>query len=239
MYLNKNILTVIPARGGSKGIPLKNIHLLGGRPLINWTIDCVLEMGENTQVIVSTDNKKIANVAIDRGIEVPFLRPANLSGDHAKDFEVIEHALIKAEELDNKKYDIIMMLQPTSPFRTVDQLYNILSHLINNNFDCVLTVSETDLKYHPIKQLSIKDGLLSYIMEEGNQLPTRQSLYPTYHVNGLAYAFTRDCILSQKSRMGKNTAPFIIKDKVINIDTYEDFLYAEKYLEEFLSKKTI
>ena len=76
-------------------------------------------------------------------------------------------------------------------------------------------------------------------MEEGNQLPTRQSLYPTYHVNGLAYAFTRDCILSQKSRMGKNTAPFIIKDKVINIDTYEDFLYAEKYLEEFLSKKTI
>jgi CMP-N,N'-diacetyllegionaminic acid synthase len=196
-------------------------------------------MGDNIKAIVSTDNQKIADVAIERGIDVPFLRPENLSGDNAKDFEVIEHSLLRAEELDNTKYDIILMLQPTSPFRTVDQLYSVVSHLINNNFDCIWTVSETDLKYHPIKQLSIKDGLLTYIMEEGKQLPTRQSLCPAYHVNGLAYAFTRECILTQKTRMGKNTASFIIKEKVINIDTYEDFIYAEKYLEDFLRRKSI
>jgi len=234
MFLNKNILAVIPARGGSKGVPLKNIHLLGGKPLINWTLDCILEMGNIVRPIISTDSKIIANIVEEYGIKVPFLRPKNISGDHAKDIEVLEHALIKAEKLDGIKYDIILMLQPTSPFRTVKQLLEILSLIIENNFDSVWTVSRTDLKFHPIKQLIIKDGILQYMMKEGNKLPIRQSLYPTYHVNGLAYALTRDCVLKRKSRMGKNAAPFIIKEKVINIDTLEDFEYAEQNLKYFL-----
>jgi CMP-N,N'-diacetyllegionaminic acid synthase len=238
MFLKKNILTIIPARGGSKGVPLKNIHLLGGRPLIDWTLDCILEMGKKTRTIVSTDSHKIAEVVKNRGIEVPFLRPSALSGDNAKDFEVIEHALLQSEIIDNKKYDIILMLQPTSPFRTVKQLLRVLKHLINNELDCVWTVSATDQKYHPIKQMYIKDGLLNYVMEEGKSLPTRQTLKPTYHVNGLAYAFTRDCILKQRKRMGLKTAPLIIKEKVVNIDTMDDFYYAEKHLEAFLNKET-
>ena len=122
------------------------------------------------------------------------------------------------------------MLQPTSPIRKRKQIIEILDFIIENNYDSVWTVSVTDLKFHPIKQLKIEKGLLKYVMQEGYSLPTRQSLYNTYHVNGLVYAFSRDCIIKQKSRIGKKTAPFIIKEKVINIDTLEDFKEAEKYI---------
>jgi len=231
MYKNKNILLVVPARGGSKGVPLKNIYMLGGKPLIYWTLDLISELGDLGRTYVSTDSEKIIDVVKKKGFNPPFKRPEILSGDSAKDFEVIEHALIAIENYDNKKYDIILMLQPTSPFRTVNQIFGVLDLIIEKKYDSVWTVSDTDLKFHPVKQLKILNGLLSYVLEEGNSFPIRQSLYNTYHVNGLAYAFTRECILQQKSRKGKKTAPFIIKEKVVNIDTFDDFKLAEKYIQ--------
>ena len=231
MYRNKNILIVVPARGGSKGVPFKNIYMLGGKPLIYWTLEVISELGDFVRTYVSTDSEKIADVVTQKGFAPPFKRPDIFSGDNAKDFEVIEHALIEMEKHDHQKYDIIMMLQPTSPFRTASQIFGVLDLLIEKNYDSVWTVSSTDLKFHPIKQLRITDGLLNYILEEGNTFPTRQSLYNCFHVNGVAYAFTRDCILKQKSRKGKKTAPFIIEEKVVNIDTLDDFKLAEEYLQ--------
>jgi CMP-N-acetylneuraminic acid synthetase len=233
MYKNKNILAVVPARGGSKGVPLKNIHILGGKPLIYWTLELLQELEGFIKTFVSTDSKKIIEKVEKKGFKPEVIRPDNLSGDDVKDFEVIEHALTEMEKIDNKKYDIILMLQPTAPLRKKKQIIEILDFIIDNNFDSVWTVTDTDLKFHPVKQLKIEEGLLQYVMKEGNLLPTRQSLYNTYHVNGLAYAFTRDCIKKQKSRMGKKTAPFIIKEKVINIDTLEDFNIAEKYIKNY------
>ena len=186
MYRNKNILAVVPARGGSKGVPLKNVHILAGKPLIYWTLELLQELDELVKTFVSTDSKKIKEIVEKIGFKPEVMRPDNISGDYAKDFEVIEHALNEMEKIDNKKYDIILMLQPTSPLRKRKQIIEIL--------------------------------------------PTRQSLYNTYYVNGLAYAFSRDCIIKQKSRIGKKTAPFIIKEKVINIDTLEDFKEAEEYI---------
>lgn len=230
MYRNKNILAVVPARGGSKGVPFKNVHILAGKPLIYWTLELLQELDELIKTFVSTDSKKIKEIVEKIGFKPEVMRPDNISGDYAKDFEVIEHALNEMEKIDNKKYDIILMLQPTSPLRKREQIIEILDLIIDNNYDSVWTVSPTDLKFHPVKQLKIEKGLLKYVMNEGYRLPTRQSLYNTYYVNGLAYAFSRDCIIKQKSRIGKKTAPFIIKEKVINIDTLEDFKEAEEYI---------
>ncbi len=230
MYRNKNILAVVPARGGSKGVPFKNVHILAGKPLIYWTLELLQELDELIKTFVSTDSKKIKEIVEKIGFKPEVMRPDNISGDYAKDFEVIEHALNEMEKIDNKKYDIILMLQPTSPLRKREQIIEILDLIIDNNYDSVWTVSPTDLKFHPVKQLKIEKGLLKYVMNEGYRLPTRQSLYNTYYVNGLAYAFSRDCIIKQKSRIGKKTAPFIIKEKVINIDTLEDFKKAEEYI---------
>ena len=230
MYLNKNILIVIPARGGSKGVPLKNIHPLGGKPLINWTLDFVKELNIDVRTFISTDSREIAKVVESENFEVPFLRPKEISGDKATDIQVLEHAIKEIEKYDAKQYDIVLLLQPTCPFRKKEYIVNVLELIINGNYDSVWTVNETDLKFHPTKQLLLDKGLLKYILQEGNKIPVRQDLSPTYHVNGVAYALTRDCILNLNSRMGNKSAPLIIKDKLINIDTYDDFLLAEKYL---------
>ena len=235
MYRNRNILAVVPARGGSKGVPHKNIHKLAGKPLIYWTLELLQELSDLVRTFVSTDSNKISEIVEKLDFKPPILRPDELSGDYAKDYEVIEHALNTMEDIDNKKYDIILMLQPTSPLRTKKQIIQILDLIIDKNYDSVWTVSATDLKFHPIKQLKIENGLLRYISNEGYSFPTRQSLYNTYHVNGLAYAFSRNCIIEQKSRMGKKTAPFIINEKVINIDTLEDFSKAEEYIKSLKS----
>lgn len=232
MYKNKNILAVVPARGGSKGVKLKNIHKLAGKPLIYWTLEILEELSEKIRTFVSTDNEKIIKLVKKKGFEPHIKRPKVLAGDKVKDFEVIEHALLEMEKIDNKKYDIILMLQPTSPLRNKKQILDILNLIISKKYDSVWTVSLNDLKFHAMKQLKLEKGLLKYIMKEGETFPIRQSLYDTYHVNGLAYAFSRDCIIKQKSRMGKRTAPFLIKEKVINIDTIEDFDIAEKYLNQ-------
>ena len=237
MFSKNNILAVVPARGGSKGVPYKNIYPLGGKPLIVWTLDCLKKMKNDIKIIVSTDDKKIANIVKKNGIDVPFYRPKNISGDHAGDWEVIKHSLLQTEKIFSETYDTILMLQPTSPFRTPKQINAVLEHLYNGNYDSVWTVSETDLKYHPIKQMIIVNDCLKYKFTDGNLLPRRQDLESIFHVNGVAYAFTRDCILKQKSRMGKRTAPYLIKEKVVNIDSLEDFKIAEKYIEIFKNLK--
>ena len=153
MYKNKNILAVVPARGGSKGVTLKNIHILGGKPLIYWTLELLKELNNIVKTFVSTDSHEIIEIVERIGFKPPILRPDNLSGDNIKDFEVIEHALNEMEKIDNKKYDIILMLQPISTKKANNK---ILDFIIENNYDSVWTVSVTDLKFHPIKQLKIE-----------------------------------------------------------------------------------
>ena len=116
------VLAVIPARGGSKGVPQKNIRLLAGKPLIGYTIDAARDSKELTNWIVSTDDEAIAEVARECGAEVPFIRPELLATDSAKAIPVIQHALKEMEERDGIQYDAVMMLQPTTPFRTAEDI---------------------------------------------------------------------------------------------------------------------
>jgi CMP-N-acetylneuraminic acid synthetase len=228
MIGGKKILVVVPARGGSKGIPLKNIHPVCGRPLITYVADVLKGVPGVDRAVASTDHDEIAATAVAAGIDVPFRRPAEISGDRVGDCEVLQHALLEMEAQDNTRYDVVVMLQPTSPLRTSKNVNDCIAKLISENRDAVWTVSETDSKGHPLKQLSLStDGNLDYYDKAGDKIIARQQLSPVYHRNGIAYAITRECLLDQSTIKGLNTGGMVVDGDHISIDTYWDIELVE------------
>tara|TARA_B100000989_G_scaffold299039_1_gene292359 strand:- start:8574 stop:9275 length:702 start_codon:yes stop_codon:yes gene_type:complete len=223
MYKNKKILAVIPARGGSKGVHKKNLKKINNKPIVALAGLCAKEIKEIDRIIVSTDDKEIADTALKYEIDVPFFRPIEISGDKAADLEVLAHAINEMDKIDNEKYDIIVLLQPTAPLRKSNDVLETIKILIDNNLDSVWTITKTDLKYHPIKQIKLHNNLISYVIPEGETIPRRQDLIQTYHVNGVAYALTRECVLNQKNRLGKKAGAHVIDGPSVSIDTLEDF----------------
>jgi CMP-N,N'-diacetyllegionaminic acid synthase len=232
MFEGRRVLAVVPARGGSKGIPLKNLRMVGGVPLVALAGHVVKAIPSIDRAIVSTDHDEIARVAVGAGLDVPFRRPDNISGAVIGDFEVLHHALTTMELLDGVNYDIILMLQPTSPSRSAEHVERTLARLISGNFDAVWTVSETDSKGHPFKQLVVSDFHdLDYYDARGATIVARQQLKPLYHRNGIAYAFTRECLLTQKTIKGRSTGSVVITEPVANIDAEIDLEWAEFLLQ--------
>ena len=238
MIDNKTILVVVPARGGSKGVKLKNLRPLNGVPLVALVGKVVRQLAYVDRAVVSTDHSEIARVATDSGLEAPFMRPAEFSGDRIADWDVLNHALLSCEKRDNRTYDIIVMLQPTSPFRQPEHVTAAVTKLIEGRYDAVWTVSETDSKAHPLKQLIIREDRLDYYDPAGTDIIARQQLKPMYHRNGVAYAITRDCILRQKSIKGENASFVVIDDVLVNIDTEMDFKLAEFMLAQIQNSTT-
>ncbi|MEO9877000.1 MAG: acylneuraminate cytidylyltransferase family protein [Anderseniella sp.] len=228
MIDGRRILAVVPARGGSKGIPLKNLRKLGGVPLVALAGKVAGECKVIDRAVVSTDNEEIARVAESAGLPAPFRRPEELSGDRIADWDVLNHALEEMERIDNTTYDIVTMLQPTSPGRTKQHIEATLQKLVSGGFDAVWSVSETDSKHHPLKQLSVgEEGRLTYYDPSGAEIVARQQLRPVYHRNGIAYAITRDCIIHQKSIKGSQAGALVVEGNLPNIDTETDFEWAE------------
>lgn len=227
MTNNLRILAVCPARGGSKGIPHKNLKPFLGVPLVARVGHLVAELPEIDRAIVSTDSMDIADVAGQSGLAVPFYRPEELSGDRISDLDVLTHALIEMERLDGVCYDIVVMLQPTSPLRKPAHVRDTIRMLVDGNWDAVWTVSETDSKNHPLKQLTVTDGRLDYYDQAGKQIIARQQLVPVYHRNGVAYAIRRDCLLGQKSISGERTGALVLEGNMVSIDTLWDLELAE------------
>ena len=228
MIQERRILAVVPARGGSKGIPFKNLRKLGGVPLVALAGQVAAECDMIDRAVVSTDNDEIARVAEASGLIAPFRRPDELSGDRIGDWDVLDHALKAMERIDNTTYDIVVMLQPTSPGRTKEHIEATLQKLVSGAFDAVWTVSETDSKQHPLKQLSVgEEGRLTYYDPKGAEIIARQQLHPVYHRNGIAYAITRDCIIRQKTIKGSRTGAFVVEGDLPNIDTEIDLGWAE------------
>jgi len=232
MLIGKRILVVVPARGGSKGIKLKNIKMINGVPLVAMVGEIVKSLPYVDRAIVSTDHPGIRDVAVAAGLDAPFMRPESLSGDIVGDIDVLTQALLEVEKIDKQQYDVIVMLQPTSPMREPEHVTDTVTKLIKNNYDAVWTVSETDSKSHPLKQLVFEGEQLDYYDPDGAKIVARQQLQPVYHRNGVAYAISRDCLLQSKSIKGNNTSAVIIKDTLVNIDT--DF---DLQLAEFLCKR--
>jgi CMP-N,N'-diacetyllegionaminic acid synthase len=223
-------LVIIPARGGSKGVPLKNMREVQGVSLVKLAAKVASEVQCVDRIAVSTDHDEIAKSAVDGGASAPFRRPEELSGDRISDLQVLTHALSEMENQDNQKYDIIVMLQPTSPLRTAKHVVDTIEMLVKDNLDAVWTVSETESKYHPLKQLTLKEGKLGYYNKSGKEIIARQQLQPVYHRNGIAYAITRECLLEKKSIMGNRCGAVICDGDFISIDTELDFMLTDYFL---------
>jgi len=232
MIADKNILVVVPARGGSKGVKLKNIRTLNGIPLVALVGQVVKQLPYVDRAVVSTDHSEIAKIAQEAGLDAPFVRPPELSGDIVADGPVLHHALMACEEIDKRPYDVIVMLQPTSPFRKPAHVTAAVNKLIAGGYDAVWTVSETDSKAHPLKQLVIDNDRLDYYDPAGAGIIARQQLKPVYHRNGVAYVMTRELIADQKAIKGAKTSVVIIDDPLVNIDTEVDFKLAEFMLQQ-------
>ncbi len=227
MIADKRILVVVPARGGSKGVKLKNIRPLNGVPLVALVGKVVKQLPYVDRAVVSTDHPEIARVAEESGLDVPFMRPEELAGDIVADAPVLKHALLECERIDNQRYDIIVMLQPTSPFRKPEHVTKAVNKMIDGGYDAVWTVSETDAKAHPLKQLVIHGERLDYYDPAAADIIARQQLEPLYHKNGVAYVLARDLIVDKEAIRGERTSHLIIDDLMVNIDTEFDFKLAE------------
>jgi len=229
MIGDRRVLAVCPARGGSKGIPLKNLECFLGVPLVARVGHLVREVPAIDRAVVSTDHAGIAETAAAAGLDAPFLRPEDLSGDRISDLDVLTHALREMERIDGTRYDVVVMLQPTSPLRRPAHVVDTLDLLVEGAWDAVWTVSETDSKEHPLKQLTLdgKTGAMDYYDPRGAEIIARQQLTPVYHRNGAVYAITRECLLDQKSIKGRRTGALVIREAMISIDTRYDLELAE------------
>lgn len=232
MIQNKKILLIVPARGGSKGIKLKNIQLVNGVPLIELTGRVIAQLAFVDRAVVSTDHPDIISIAKKSGLDAPFVRPENISGDIISDWEVLNHALLETEKIDREQYDVVVMLQPTCPLRKPEHVTQTVKKLIEGNYDAVWTISETDSKNHPLKQLIFEDDRLDYYDKKGAKIIARQQLGTIYHRNGAAYAITRECLTNKKSIKGEKTSAVIINDSMISIDTEHDFRMVEYFTKQ-------
>lgn len=228
------ILAVIPARGGSKSIPDKNIALLGSRPLIQYSIEAALGSKYITKCIVSTESEKIAEISKKLGAEIPFLRPVILATDTALSVFVVEHALLETEKLDNCQYDIIVMLQPTSPFRTSNDIDAALDLLFSNQAESVVSVVSVDA-HHPLRMKRIIDGsrLINYLDQGHEDMRPRQLLPPVYIRNGALYINRRHVVLEKKTLVGEDCRAYVMpKERSVNIDDPFDLFLADYLLKK-------
>lgn len=232
MLRRKRVLAVIPARGGSKGIPRKNITNVAGKPLIRYTTELLAELSWIDLGVVSTDDPAIAQEALlAPGIEVIW-RPKDLAGDRIGDMPVLAHALEEAEASSGLPFDVVVMLQPTSPLRRAVDVLECVSALITGQWDSVWTVSKTDLKFHPMKQVKIlPGGKIEFYIDSGSQVIARQQLESAFHRNGVAYAFTAEFVRTADSVFspGRSSALFT-PGLHISIDTAEDIVAVEDFL---------
>ena len=231
MIDGKRILVVVPARGGSKGIPLKNLREVGGRPLVALAGDVASRAEGVDRQVVSTDHDEIARVAEQAGLAAPFRRSEDLSGDRIGDHAVLVEALTQMEKIDGVEYDVVVMLQPTSPLRTPDHVRECVEKCIHEGWDAVWTVSAADSKYHPLKQLKLSDaGGLDYYDPDGGAIIARQQLSQLYVRNGIAYAITRQCLLDQETIKGGRTAGLVIQGHHVSIDTEDDLAVVNQWM---------
>jgi len=195
--------------------------------MIAWVGDVIRDVPEIDRAVVSTDHAGIADAAQKAGIAVPFYRPAEISGDQIGDFEVLIHALEATEAADRRRYDIVVMLQPTSVLRTPHEVSAAIRMLVDGRWDSVWTVSPTDSKAHPLKQLTISDGVLDYYDPAGARIVARQQLQPVYHRNGVAYVMTRACLVEQRTIKGARAGALVLDATHISIDTEWDIALVE------------
>lgn len=226
MYLEKKILALIPARGGSKGIKDKNIIDLNGKPLIAHTIVEAKKSQYIDNVVVTTDSEKIAMVSKEYGASVPFLRPAYLANDTSKTIDAVLHAIefLSKEE----KYDVLVLLQPTQPLRKFFDIDGAIEKFFEHGMQDLVSISEVEENPLLIRKLD-EDGYMKRLVE-CNSTCRRQDMPKYYRINGCIYINAIDKI-DKNTSFNDNIIPYVMdKERAIDIDELKDLVLAEWFI---------
>jgi len=229
MYKGKKILAIIPARGGSKGLPGKNIKILNGKPLIGWTIEQAKACEFIDEIFVSTDSEEIAKVAEQFGISVPSLRPAELAADTSSSMDVVIYTINLLENSLNKIFDYIILLEPTSPLRKKDDLDKILKQVVDNiDADGIITLGEVHMEHPMIVKKVNKDGIIVPYIEDVQKITQRQQADKAYFPYGVAYVIKKEVFIREKTFYTNNIIPYFIERwQNYEIDDIYDFFCIE------------
>jgi CMP-N,N'-diacetyllegionaminic acid synthase len=224
------VLGIVPARGGSKGVPRKNVRLLAGRPLIDYTAAAAKAAGICDRVVLSTEDNEIAAVGRACGLEVPFLRPAELASDDTAMLPVLRHTLDMLGR-DRWQPDVVLVLQPTSPLRRADHIRHAVEQLIETGADSVVTVVELPRHLSPDYVMRIEDGRLHPFLPDGMAVTRRQDARPAYVRDGTVYACWRRTIERFGNIYGNDCRPLLIDaHESLSIDSGDDWHEAERRL---------
>jgi CMP-N,N'-diacetyllegionaminic acid synthase len=234
------VLAVIPARGGSKGIPRKNIVDLGGLPLVAHVIGAAQQAESFADVVVSTEDAGIADVARGHGAEAPFLRPMDLAKDDTPSMPVVQHAVREMEKLRGVPYDAVTLIQCTSPFTRACDLAEAIGKLAQGNCDSVVTVVEEQSK-HPfrIKRIIGEDTLVNFIDQGFEDMRPRQSLPKVYRRAGGCYASLRHVVMDQNTLVGVHVRAVVVPEwTAIDVDSPIDLELARIVMQRLQTSKT-
>ncbi len=221
------MIAIIPARGGSKGIPRKNIKLLNGKPLIAYTIEAALQAKSITRVIVSTEDQEIAEIAKKYGAEIPFMRPKELAMDNSSATDLYIYIINQLEKIINKKIESFIALLPTSPLRTGKDIDRAVQIFLEKKADSVLSVNEAP--HHPSWFLKLsEDGRLTSFFNKPMSMKNRQEEQKTFIPNGAIYVLKTSILKNQKTYYTNKTYAYILpSERSIDIDNPIDFTLAE------------
>jgi CMP-N,N'-diacetyllegionaminic acid synthase len=230
MKTGLKILGLIPARGGSKGVPRKNIKLLAGKPLLAYTAEPALKVKSFSKVLLSTDDEEIAEVGRQLGLDVPFLRPAELAQDNTPTLPVVQHALQFMKGM-GEEFDAVCILQATNPLRNVEDMEKAIEKFEIQGYDSLFSMLEVPSEHNPYWAfLENEEGLLHLATGGTNPIPRRQSLPKAYHREGSIYLCKTAVVLERNSLFGDKVGGYLMKMECpINIDTMEDWAIAEEY----------
>lgn len=230
------VLGIIPARGGSKGVPRKNLRKLAGKPLLEYTAEAALASTRLSRIILTTEDQEIAEAGRQCGIEVPFMRPESLARDDTPMLPVIRHA-VKTLEDSGDRYDAICLLQPTNPLRRPEDIDNCIRLLDEQEADSVVSMLPVPVEFNPHwVWFSDSNGYLKIATGEEMPIPRRQELPAAWHREGSVYVTRRDVLVERNTFYGTRMIGYMMDpEKTVNIDTMEDWVRAEKLIEAMRS----
>lgn len=225
MYKKFKILAIIPARKGSKGIKKKNLIKINNKTLVAHSIDyCLRNKNLIDKIVVSSDDKQVLNETDINDLVVAQKRSKKLSQDSTKIIDVIKDI---TSSRDFSSFDIVVIIEPTCPFRKTKYLKTVLDNIINSKKDFVFTVSKIDKKFHPDKQFVIKNNVKQLYSSKGKKISNRQELNSTFIKNGAIYAIKKNKLQNIKNFFDLNYNFIVTKEDMVNIDTIEDLKYIQ------------
>ncbi len=214
-----SVLAVVPARGGSKGVPRKNLRNVGGVSLIGWAAQTIASLPWIDQGVLSTDDEEMAEEGRQRGLSVPFLRPGEFATDMADSVGMWRHAWLASEAHFDMRFDISILLQPTTPLRRLDDVARTVKAMIDGGHRAAATVSEVPGHFTPQKCLTVgEQGVIGFFVEDGAQFANRQKIPDYFHRNGVCYAVRRETLVDDGHIVEDDCVAVPVEGFVVNID---------------------